>query len=134
MAITAKLQNLKITARKVRLVADLVRRKPVGEAEAILRFTTKKSSLPMLKLLQSALATVKNTYKLDPKNFYIAKLTVNDGPMQERVFPRSRGRADKIQKRTSHITMVLEEVKPAEKTVVAKSAKKEGRAKIKSVS
>jgi len=115
MSITAKLQNLKITARKVRLVADLVRRKSVTEAEAILRFTTKKASLPMLKLLQSAQATAKNTYKLDPKNFYIAKLMVNDGPMQERVFPRSRGRADKIQKRTAHITMVLEEKVQSEK-------------------
>ncbi|MFA6376351.1 MAG: 50S ribosomal protein L22 [Candidatus Paceibacterota bacterium] len=119
MSITAKLQNLKITARKVRLVADLVRRKSVGEAEAILRFTTKKASLPMLKLLQSAQATAKNTYKLDPKNFYIAKLMVNDGPMQERVFPRSRGRADKIQKRTAHITMVLEEKVQSEKTSTA---------------
>ena len=95
MAITVKLQNLKITARKVRLVADLMRYKPTVEAEAILKFTTKKASLPMLKLLRSAMATVKNTYKLDPQEFHIVKLMVNDGPMQERVFPRSRGRADK---------------------------------------
>jgi len=130
MAITAKLQQLKITARKVRLVADLVRRKPVAEAEAILRFTPKKASLPLLKLLNSATATAKNTYKLNPDNLYIAKLMVNDGPMQERVFPRSRGRADKIQKRTSHITIVLEAkevkakdgaVKPAKEIKTARS-------------
>lgn len=121
MAITAKLQNLKITARKVRMVADLVRRKTVLEAEALLKFTSKKASLPMLKLLQSAMATVKNTYKLDPKDFYISKLMVNDGRMQERVFPRSRGRADKIQKRTSHITMELDRIKAIEKP--AKKAK-----------
>jgi len=108
MAITVKLQNLKITARKVRLVANLVRNKSVDEAEAILRFTSKKASLPMLKLLQSAKATVKNTYKKDPTDYYIAKLLVNDGPMSERVFPRSRGRADRIVKRTSHITLVLD--------------------------
>lgn len=124
MAITAKLQQLKITARKVRLVADLIRFKSANEAEAILRFTTKKASLPMLKLLKSALATVKNTYKLDPNNFYIAKLMVNDGPMQERVFPRSRGRADKIQKRTSHITMVLEEKLKIEKSKIKIKEKK----------
>lgn len=111
MAITVKLQQLKITARKVRMVADLVRYKTTGDAEAVLKFTAKKASLPLLKLLQSAMATAKNTYKLDPKNFYIAKLMVNDGPMSDRVFPRSRGRADKIQKRTAHITMVLEEAK-----------------------
>jgi large subunit ribosomal protein L22 len=118
MAITVKLQQLKITARKVRMVADLVRYKTTGEAEAILKFTAKKASLPMLKLLQSGMATAKNTYKLDPKNFYIARLMVNDGPMQERVFPRSRGRADKIQKRTAHITMVLEEKLKVEKSKI----------------
>ncbi len=128
MAITAKLNNLKISSRKVRLVADLVRYKSVNEAEAILRFTPKKASLPMLKLLKSATATVKNTYKLDPNNFYVARLMVNDGPMSERVFPRSRGRADRIQKKTSHITLVLEEAKSAKlktqsKKLVAKTGK-----------
>jgi large subunit ribosomal protein L22 len=118
MAITVKLQKLKITARKVRMVADLVRYKTTEEAEAVLKFTAKKASSPMLKLLQSAMATAKNTYKLDPKNFYIARLMVNDGQMQERVFPRSRGRADKIQKRTSHITMVLEEKIKVEKSKI----------------
>ena len=109
MPISASTNYLKITARKVRLVADLIRRKPVLEAEAILRFTPRKASVPMLKLLNSAIASAKNTYKLDPANLYIAKLIVNDGPMQERVYPRSRGRADKILKRTSHITLVLDE-------------------------
>ena len=124
MAITAKLRQLKITARKVRLVADLVRYKSVNEAEAILRFTSKKASLPMLKLLRSAMATVKNTYKANPADFYLAKLTVDDGPMTERVFPRSRGRADKLQKRTSHITMVLESKAGAAKPAVKEAAKK----------
>ena len=122
MAITAKLQGLKITARKVRMVADLVRYKSTLEAEAILRFTPKKASLPLLKLLQSAMATAKNTYKLDPKNFYIDRLMVNDGQMSDRVFPRSRGRADKIQKRTSHITMILEEAKSAKPKVQSKKS------------
>jgi large subunit ribosomal protein L22 len=115
MAITVKLQRLKITARKVRMVADLVRYKTTSDAEAVLKFTAKKASLPILKLLQSAMATAKNTYKLDPKNFFISKLMVSDGPMSDRVFPRSRGRADKIQKRTAHITMVLEEKVQSEK-------------------
>jgi len=108
MAITAKLQHLRIAARKVRLVADLVRRKPVAQAEAILRFTNRKASKPLLKLLHSAMANAKNNYKLDPNEFYIAKLTVNDGPMQKRVLPRSRGRADRIERKTSHITLILE--------------------------
>jgi large subunit ribosomal protein L22 len=118
MAITVKLRNLKITARKVRMVADLVRYKSTTEAEAILRFTAKKASLPILKLLQSAMATAKNTYKLDPNNFYIDRLMVNDGPMSERVFPRSRGRADKLQKRTAHITIILKEKLKVEKSKI----------------
>ncbi len=109
MAITVKLRQLKIAERKTRMVADLVRYKTVEEAEAILSFTPKKASRPLLKLLRSAAATAKNTYKFDPKNLYIAKLTVDGGPMQKRVFPRSRGRADHIEKRTSHITLTLEE-------------------------
>ncbi len=128
MSITVKLRQLKITARKTRLVADLVRYKTTGEAEALLRFTPKKASLPLLKLLRSAMAAAKNTYKLDPGDFYIAKLTVDDGPMQERVFPRSRGRADKIQKRTSHITLTLEQKeakKQSDKPKAAKEDKKE---------
>ena len=106
MAITAKLQNLKITARKVRMVADMIRRKPVVEAEAILRFTTKKASLPLLKLLQSALANAKNA-KVETGDLMIIRIMVNEGAMQERVFPRSRGRADRIQKKTSHIFIEL---------------------------
>lgn len=111
MAVIAKLNNLKITARKVRLVADLIRRKPVVEAEAILRFTPKKASLPLLKLLQSATANAKTQSNLEPQDLIIKTLLVNEGPMQERVFPRSRGRADKIQKKTSHITLILENTK-----------------------
>jgi len=111
MAITAKLNNLKISARKVRLAADLIRKKPVIEAEAILRFTPKKASLPLLKLLRSAVANAKTQSNLEMQDLIIKTLLVNEGPMQERVFPRSRGRADKIQKKTSHITLVLENAK-----------------------
>jgi large subunit ribosomal protein L22 len=108
MAITVKLRQLKITARKTRMVADLVRYKTTAEAEAILSFTPNKASLPLLKLLRSGMAAAKNTHKLDPKDFYISKLTVDDGPMHKKVFPRSRGRADRIEKRTSHITLTID--------------------------
>jgi large subunit ribosomal protein L22 len=114
MAITASANNLKITARKVRLVADLIRWKTVNEAEALLRATVKKSSLPLLKLLKSAVANAKLA-KADPDNMLIGKIFVNDGPFQERVFPRSRGRADRLKKRTSHVTIVLENAPKAEK-------------------
>jgi large subunit ribosomal protein L22 len=128
--VTAKLQNLKITARKVRLVADMIRRKPVVEAEAILRFTTKKTSLPLLKLLQSALANAKNA-KIDTADLIITKIMVNEGAMQERVFPRSRGRADHIQKKTSHILIELGPDSNKEKAAIgaASSLKKTAAAK-----
>jgi large subunit ribosomal protein L22 len=134
MAITAKLQGLKITARKVRLVADMIRRKPVIQAEAILRFTTKKASHPLLKLLQSAVANAKNQ-KLETADLVISKIMVNEGPMQERVFPRSRGRADRIQKKTSHITIELGIIKENQVKVAQgekKPAAKSG-AKVKTV-
>jgi len=130
MAITVKLRQLKIAERKTRMVADLVRYKTVEEAEAILSFTPKKASLPLLKLLRSAAASAKNTYKFDPKNLYIAKLTVDGGPMQKRVFPRSRGRADHIEKRTSHSTLVLEEAN-AGRDMKSESIKKEKMSKSK---
>lgn len=125
MAITVKLRQLKITARKTRMVADLVRYKTTAQAEAILSFTPKKASLPLLKLLRSGMAAAKNTYKLDPKDFYISKLTVDDGPMQKRVFPRSRGRADRIEKRTSHITLTIDKKVPDAAAKRGKRAKKE---------
>ncbi len=83
-----------------------------------------------MKLLRSAAAAAKNTYKFDPKNLYIAKLTVDGGPMQKRVFPRSRGRADHIEKRTSHITLVLEEAN-AGRDMKSESIKKEKMSKSK---
>jgi large subunit ribosomal protein L22 len=109
MAVSAKIKYLKISPRKVRLVADLIRNKPVAQAETILKFTAKKASHSLSKLLASAVANAKNNFKLDPSGLYVAKITVDGGPMQKRTFPRSRGRADMIQKKTSHVTIVLDE-------------------------
>jgi large subunit ribosomal protein L22 len=128
MTITVKLRQLKIAARKVRLAADLIRYKSVTEAESILRFTPKKAAAPLLKLLQSAMAAAKNTHQSDPKDFFVAKITVDDGPMQKRVFPRSRGRADRIEKRTSHITLALDKKSQDEKSEIGE---KKAKAKIK---
>ena len=112
----------------------MIRRKPVIQAEAILRFTTKKASHPLLKLLQSAVANAKNQ-KLETADLVISKIMVNEGPMQERVFPRSRGRADRIQKKTSHITIELGIIKENQVKVAQgekKPAAKSG-AKVKTV-
>lgn len=115
MEVKAKLRYLRIAPRKVRLVADLIRGKKVADARRILEFTIKKASLPLLKLLNSAVANAKHNFNLNEENLYIAKILVDEGPKLKRIFPRGRGHASEIQKKTSHVTIVLEEIKPAEK-------------------
>lgn len=109
--IKAKLNYLRIAPRKVRLLADMIKRKKVGEAQTILSFAIKKGSKPVLKLLNSAVANAKNNFKLEENNLYISKITVNEGPKLKRFMPRARGSASPIQKKTSHITIVLNELK-----------------------
>ena len=108
MPATASLHYLRIAPRKVRLVVDLVRGKSVGQARDILNFTTKKAARPVLKLLNSAIANAKNNLKLDETQLFIVKLEVNEGPKLKRSRPRARGQAYEIQKKTSHINLVLD--------------------------
>lgn len=111
MLSTAKLRYLRISPRKVRLVADLIRGEKIEGAQVILNFTRKRAALPILKLLNQALANaLEKDLKLDKKNIYISKIFVDGGPSYKRTFPRARGRADIILKRTSHITIVLDEI------------------------
>jgi len=110
MAITAKLKYLRIAPRKVRLLTDLIKGKTVEEAQNILNFTHKKAAIPLFKLLKQAVAGAKNNFHLEEKNLYISKILVNEGPKLKRVFPRARGHADEIQKKTSHITLILDEI------------------------
>lgn len=105
----AKLSYLRISPRKVRLVANLIRGKDVMRAKAILEFAIKKGSLPLLKLLHSAIAGAKHNFKMEEQNLYISKITVDEGPKLKRVRPRARGQAYPIHKKTSHITIILEE-------------------------
>jgi len=111
MEVKAKLRYLRIAPRKVRLVADLIRGKSTEEAQTILNFSIKRASLPLLKLLKSALANAKNNLGLEGTNFYITKITVDEGPKLKRWRARSRGQAYEIQKKTSHITLILKETK-----------------------
>ena len=115
MKVIAKLNNLRISPRKVRLVADLIRGLDVSDAKVQLNFLIKRSSRPMLKLLNSAVANASHNFKLDENNLYISELIVNEGPTLKRIMPRAMGRAFYIRKRTSHITLVLEEKKKVEK-------------------
>ncbi len=123
MAFEAKLKYLRISPRKVRLVADLVRGKKAEDAQAILAFTVKRASLPILKLLNSALANANNVASKDPSVLFISKITVDEGPTLKRILPRAKGRADRMMKRSSHITIVLDE-KWSEEEKEAKKSKK----------
>jgi len=115
MISTAKLRYLRIAPRKVRLVADLIRGKTVKKAESILAFTRKGAVLPTLKLLKQAVANAKDGFQIDESNLYISKIIVDEGTKYKRQLPRARGRADIILKKTSHITLVLDEIDKSKK-------------------
>jgi large subunit ribosomal protein L22 len=117
MPIISKLKYLRIAPRKVRLVADLIRRKEVKQAQTILDFTTKGAAKPLGKLLKTAIADAHHNFQLDPSNLYISKITVDEGPKYKRWKARSRGIAAPIQKKTSHITLVLSEISSEGKKV-----------------
>ncbi len=110
MAVIAKLKYLHIAPRKVRLVADLVRGKTIEEAQTILNFTAKRACKPLSKLLKSVVANAKNDFQLEESGLYISKIVVDAGPKNKRWRARARGQAFEIQKRTSHITVVVEEI------------------------
>lgn len=105
----ATLKYARISARKVKIVADLVRGKDVAEALAIVKFTPKASSEIIEKLLKSAIANAENNHGMDSKKLYIAEIYANQGPTLKRIRPAAKGSAVRIRKRTSHITIVLKE-------------------------
>jgi large subunit ribosomal protein L22 len=113
MPVTVKLRYLRIAPRKVRLVTDLIRQKKVEEAQTILNFTTKKAARVLLKLLKQAVSNAKTNFQLEEKNLYISKVLVDEGPKYKRWRPRARGMAFPIQKKTSHVTIVLDELAEA---------------------
>lgn len=128
MQVKAKLNYLRTAPRKVRLVCDIIRGKSVEEAKSILQFGVKKSTLPLEKLLDSAVANANNNFDLKEENLKISEIKVDEGPKLKRWRPRSRGRAMQIQKKTSHVTIVLAEIKPKKDT---KSKKQENKKDIK---
>lgn len=111
MAHQVKLKYLHISPRKVRLVADAIRGKKVDDAQTILSFTVKKGSLPILKLLNSAISNLNNK----TENMFISKITVDEGPVMKRILPRAKGKGDVLKKRSSHVTLVLDEIKENKK-------------------
>ena len=121
MEVKAKLNYLRIAPRKVRLVADLIRGKTVEQAQNILKFTVKKGADPVAGLLKSVTSSAVNNFHLVESNLYISKIAVDEGPKLKRWRARARGSAFEIQKKTSHIVIILDE---KEKGMKKESAKK----------
>lgn len=109
MEAKAHARSVRIAPRKAQLVVDLIRGKQVGDAIAILRHTPKAASPIVEKLLNSAIANAEHNYSLDVNKLVITQAYVNQGPTMKRFRPRAMGRASRINKRTSHITLVVSE-------------------------
>ncbi|MEO3760882.1 50S ribosomal protein L22 [Mycobacterium sp. B14F4] len=105
---TAKARFVRVSATKARRVIDLVRGKPVAEALDILRWAPQAASEPVAKVIASAAANAQNNDGLDPSTLVVATVYADEGPTAKRIRPRAQGRAFRIRKRTSHITVVVE--------------------------
>ncbi len=105
----ATLRHARISPRKVQLVLDLIRNKPVASAAGILKNTPKAASELVYKLLNSATANAENNFGLSSDNLYVSEAYANQGPTLKRIRPRAQGRAFRIRKRTSHITLAVQE-------------------------
>lgn len=107
----ATARYVRISARKVKIVIDMIRGKKVGEALSILEYTPKSASEPVAKLLKSATANAENNLEMNSSKLFVAEVYANQGPTLKRLRPRAQGRANRIRKRTSHISIVLDEIK-----------------------
>ena len=135
----AFLKNYRQSPRKVRLVAELIKGKRIAEALVLLDTLPKRASLPIKKLLNSAVSNaINNNSSIDPKDLFVDNVTVDKGVVLKRIMPRARGSASRINKRTSHVVLKLVEKKDTEKKVqkeikkeVKKVVKKEAKPKTK---
>ena len=106
---SAKLSYARVSVQKACFVLDAIRGKDVNTALAILQYNNRKASKIIYKLLKSAVANAENNNGLKAENLYVAECFANKGPTMKRIHPRAQGRAYRIEKRTSHITVVLDE-------------------------
>lgn len=106
----ATLKYARISPRKVQIVMDLIRNQPADKAMAILKFTPKAACEPLAKLLKSAMANAENNHNMDVNKLYVAECYTCPGPILKRIRPKDHGRAHRILKRTSHMTLVLREI------------------------
>ncbi|MBI4298321.1 MAG: 50S ribosomal protein L22 [Chloroflexi bacterium] len=109
MAVAAKASQARISSKKLKSVADAVKGKKVGDALNLLRFLTTPAAAAIAKVVKSAAANAENNLLLDREDLRIVEIYANEGPRIKRIRPRARGRAGRITRRTSHITVVVEE-------------------------
>ena len=109
MEARAYLKYLRISPRKVVILCDLIRGKDAGTAMAILMQTHKSASEPLMKLLKSACANAENNFQMDPSKLVVSEVFATPGPTLKRMMPRAQGRAYRINKRTSHVTLAVTE-------------------------
>jgi len=105
----AYLRYVRISPRKVQIVCDLIRGKDAGTAMAVLMQTPKAASEPLMKLLKSAVANAENNMGMDPEKLVVTQVFATPGPILKRIQPRAQGRAFRINKRTSHVTLAVAE-------------------------
>ncbi|MCB0406174.1 MAG: 50S ribosomal protein L22 [Bdellovibrionales bacterium] len=111
MEVSAKLRFARITPQKMRLVANLAKGLPVDKAGYQLKFSQKKGGLMLSKLLDSAVANAREKGGIDVDNLYVKNVFVDAGPIMKRFMPRAMGRATQVLKRTSHVTLILDEAR-----------------------
>lgn len=109
MEVRAHLGRMRVSARKARLVVDLVRGKRVLDAQQMMRFVPNKTAVELERLLKSVAANAENNYDLDPEDLWIKEIYVNEGPTYKRYKAKARGRVGRIRKRTSSITVIAED-------------------------
>ena len=108
METRARARYIRVTPRKARRVVDLIRGLPAAEAQAVLRFAPQAASGPVGKVLASAIANAEHNDKADPETLWVSQVWVDEGPTLKRFQPRAYGRAYRVNKRTSHITVIVE--------------------------
>jgi len=111
MEIKATIKHLRISPKKVRLLANLVRGKEVKNALDQLKFSAKGASLPVAKLIKSAIANAEHNFELDKNNLFVKEIKVDEGGMLKRWMPKAHGRATPLRKRISHVSLTLGEIK-----------------------
>ena len=109
MEVKAVAKDTGVSPRKIRLLVDMVRGKKVEEALTILRFTPSPLARAVAKVVKSAAANAENNFQMTPSELKIVTIMADDAPSMKRFRPRARGRADRITKRSSHITVIVEE-------------------------